>query len=192
MADFDLDCEWERGTLDAAFAELERECGAVVRGLTVSLWNSVLKKTPQFAGGMAASWSYSIGAPQFYDRSNMIDVDSLAAGQDKNGRWSVVNPLRQGHMDAINIANDDNVGSESPFKLGDTVYLANGVDHGEGPYSFDVESGVVRLRSVNLPGAPLARSLDLITNRYGQDISPRVAERLKALRIGGSSASSDS
>lgn len=187
MAELGVDFEWDEDSFEQAFAELEQECTLIIRGLSVLAWNQILQRTPQFAGGMAASWSYSLNTPQFYDRSNMVDPSLIGAGLH-NGRWEVTNPLRKGHPAAIEIANDDNVGSELPFKLGDTIYIANGVDHGEGPYSADVESGGVRLRAVNLPGAPVQRTMSQIEARWETDMSPQTADMLKQLRIGGSNA----
>lgn len=173
MPEIQADLSWEGASLDAAFAELEAECAQVVRGMTVKMWESILLRTPQYLGRMAASWSYSLNAPQFYDRSQMVD-------------WDVARPRSRGNLVAVEVANADNVGSELGFKLGDTVWIANGVDHGEGYYSGDVETGAIRLRAVNLPGAPVSRTIDMIHSRYGEDVSPRAAELLKTLKIGGS------
>lgn len=172
MRDLQVELRWVGKSLDRAFEELEAECEDIIRGLTVKVWNSILVRTPQYLGRMAASWSYSLNAPQFYDRSQMVDHDKEF-------------PVSRGHMEAIHIANDDNVGSDTPFKLGDTVWIANGVDHGEGYYSGDIELNVIKLRSVNLPGAPVSRTLDMIAAKYGEDISPREAGELKTLKIGG-------
>jgi len=190
MAHLDVNFGWEPGSLEAAFAVLERECTNIIRGLTVQVWDSILLRTPQYAGGMVASWTYSLNAPQFYDRSDFVDSRALAMGNVNTFRS--VNPRSRGDLAAISIADGINVGREQAFRLGDMVYISNGVDHGEGPYAYDVESGAVRLRAANLPGRPVSLTLDRIGARYGQDISPYTAARLKSLRIGGISAESDS
>ena len=92
--------------------------------------------------------------------------------------------LYRGHHAAIQIANDANKGKDSAFKLGDLVFLSNGVDHGEGPYSQDIEDGAIRLRPVNMPGQPAKRSIDLINARYGDGISTQQASRLRTKQIG--------
>lgn len=180
--------KWDKPSFDKAFAELEKELTSVVRGMTVMMWNSILIKTPQFYGRMAASWSYSIGSPEYYDRSSMVEhyqIDSPASyyidreGNDQfGGLW-------RGHPAAIAIANDDNIGSDKKFKLGNTVYISNGVDHGEGYYAADVEQINIPLRQVNMPSAPLSRTVSMIEAKYGSGISARSAVELKNLRIGG-------
>lgn len=175
MRDLVFDTKFDTRSLNKAFKELEAELEQVARGLSVQLWDSILIKTPQYLGRMAASWSYSLNAPQYLDRSFMVD-------------WDITEPLQRGHRTAIDIANEDNLGSELSFKLGDTIWIANGVDHGEGEYAGAVESGEVMLRSVNQPGAPVRRSLDMIGSRYGGDINIKVAQRLKTLRIGGNAS----
>lgn len=179
--------------LDAAFAELEAECTEVARGLTVRIWNGILSKTPQYEGRMAASWSYSIGAPEYVDRSALVSPDPTGQGDFthlgyyKHG----VDPIYKGHPVAIGVANSTNQGKDKAFKLGDTIYIANGVDHGEGAYSGAVEDGNVILRAENLPGAPVSRTLDW-ASVYFNDISPQKAMSLKVLTIGSPDASSNS
>lgn len=186
----ELTVEWDG--FEEAFAELEHEVTDIVRGMTVFTWNGILTKTPQFAGGMAASWSYSLNAPQFYDRSDEIDPETIGARELATGQWRSVNPVRRGHPAAIDIANRANAGADRAFKLGDTVWLANGVDHGQGPYAAKVESGEVKLRSVNQPGAPVKRTLHQIEARFGRDVNNTSAATLKALKLGGFHADSDS
>lgn len=178
--------------LDAAFAELEAELTDVARGLTVRVFNGFLSKTPQYLGRMTASWTYSIGAPEFVDRSSLIDTQGGEGAFTELGYYREgVTPLQRGHPVAIAIANAENAGRDLAFKLGDIVYLSNGVNHGEGPYSQGVEDGSVILRAENRPGAPAARTLDWASVYY-QDISANKARTLKSLTIGKSNASADS
>jgi hypothetical protein len=161
----------------------------VVRGLTVRTFNGILSKTPQYLGRMAASWTYSIGAPQYIDRSSQVqppavkDISGFIDYGEFTGLW-------RGHPLAIALANAASANRDSSFKLGDTVYISNGVNHGEGPYSQDIEDGNITLRSVNRPGAPVARTLDSIGAMYG-NVSPARAATLKSLRIGQPDASSN-
>lgn len=176
--------------LDQAFAELEAELTDVARGLTVRVFNGILSKTPQYLGRMAASWTYSIGAPEFVDRSTLVGnhIEKSPSGFIDYGAFT---GFARGNPIAIGIANTANVGRDKAFKLGDVVYLSNGVNHGEGPYSQDIESGNIILRAVNQPGAPVARTLDWAGVFYA-DISPNKARTLKSLSIGKADASSDS
>lgn len=187
MSVVDVDIKWDTRSLNKAFKELEDELTAIVRGMTVKVWDSILIKTPQFSGGMAASWTYSLNAPQFYDRSDQLN--GIGRGVIESGRYVAVAPRYRGHREAMVVANANSAGAEVNFKLGDIVYIANGADHGEGPYSAAVESGAVPLRAVNLPGTPAKRSIDMIGSRYGVDVSRRAAEQMKATKIGGTNAS---
>lgn len=184
-----LELTLDTSDLDRAFDELSDELGQVARGMSVELWNMVLARTPQFAGRMAASWTYSLNAPVFVDRSGAIAMEldqmpSHLVGTDPYTGDEVFGGRKRGDPEAIALANFASYGAEVEFKLGMTIWMANGVDHGEGAYSDAVETGKVRLRSVNRPGAPMQRSVDTINSRYGIDVSPGVAARLKSLRIG--------
>lgn len=177
----EVTAEWEN--LDEAFAELEAECTAVTRGLTVYLWRGILSRTPQFDGRMVASWSYSLGQPNYADRSSEATIRKEAGPTQ---------PFRRGDRPSIDIANRYSSGADLPFRLGDQVFIANGVDHGEGPYSVKVEEGGVRLRPMNLPGAPVRRTLDSVSTNFGLDVSQAYAASLKQLKIGQHSANVDS
>lgn len=176
MAEIEVEFSWDQREMRSAFEKLEREAQNIIRGMSVEFWNSILARTPQFLGRMAASWSYSFDVPQFYDRSNQVDVSFV-------GDVGTTQYKRRGDNQAIEIAEADNKGSDAGFKLGQTIWIANGVDHGEGEYSAAIELGQVQLRSVNLPGAPVSRSIDMMERRYGNDVTPAAAERLKKLRI---------
>lgn len=180
----ELEVGWDN--LDEAFQKLESELTDTVRGLSVRGWNSLLSKTPQFYGRMAASWNYSLNVPDFADRS----LEAWTAQADKTD-LGPFEGLWRGHPVAIAIANAANAGKDKAFKLGDTIYFSNGVDHGEGPYSQDVEDGNVHLRAENLPGEPARRTLDWLGVRY-DNISENQARALRAQTLGGSDASSDS
>jgi hypothetical protein len=177
--------------LDQAFAELEAECEDVVRGLTVRVFNGTLSKTPQFLGRMTASWNYCLGTPEYSDRSNMVDPLSEKLNSRVYSDFGTFKGLYRGHPLAIAIANQANKGKDRAFKLGMTVYLTNGVDHGEGGYASGIEDGSIKLRAVNRPGAPASRTLDW-AGTYYRTITKAKASSLKALSIGQSNASSDS
>lgn len=172
----EMTATWEG--LDEAFDALTRECEQVVRGITVEAWNAVLRQTPQYYGRAVASWTYTIGRPVFVDRSGEIVPDEVAEDDDSF-------PVRsKGDPTAIGVANSFNIGADRVFKLGDTVWFANGVDHGEGPYSVALEVPHIRLRSANRPGQMVSRALDLMQSRYGHGVSAQSAQRLKGLSLG--------
>lgn len=181
-----LQAELQWDNLDAAFEQLEADLTNVARGLAVRAWDALLARTPQFYGRMTASWTFSLNSPVFVDRS-----DAAWAEQTDKIDEGPFAGLRQGHPVAIELANFYNAGRDKAFKLGDTVWFANGVDHGEGPYSQDVEDGNINLRAENLPGEPARRAIDWIGLRYAE-ITPNQARLLRARTLGEGSGTSDS
>lgn len=172
----ELELEWD--DIDFAFAEFEREeLRPIIRGMTVQLWNNILLFTPQFYGRMVASWNYTLNAPFYDDRSELVSPERDFAGLRM--------AREQGHPAAIAIANRFNQGHEEGFVLGNDVWFANGVDHGEGEYSEWVETADQhKLRPENWPGHPVERSLAIIESLYGSEMTEQQASRLKNLRIG--------
>ena len=183
MLDLDLECEWD--DLDAAFESLEADLVGVVRGISFEIWRGVLLKTPQFLGRMAASWSYSLNVPNYTDRSSQVDTSVTTDERFQHKVKGGFGGLYRGHPGAIAIANREAEGKASSLKLGDVIWIANGVDHGEGPYSSKVEDGGVALRPWNLPGAPVKRTLGQVLAKYSDDVSSREAQALKLKTLEG-------
>jgi hypothetical protein len=135
---------------------------------------------------MAASWTYSLNSPQFYDRSDMVEY------REYKGQWQeMLVPRRKGYMEAIEISEAASLGNAQPFKLGDTVYISNGVIHDWDSYRYseDVETGVINLRGANRPGQPVKRTVDAIGVRYGKDMTANAGRLMRAMKIGGIDAS---
>lgn len=179
----EVTADWDN--LDEGFAEIEAQLTGVIRGMTVTIWRDVLKWTPQYHGRMAASWTYSIGAPTFVDRSAAVDF--VGPRRTQIGKFAPVDALYKGHPVGIGVANAASAGREQGYKLGDTVWIANGVDHGEGPYSQAIESGEIPLRLVNRPGRPGGRAIDAATSRYA-DVDRAKVPLLQKLQLGGTNA----
>ena len=163
---------WEN--LDAAFAELEAECTDIVRGMTVEIFLHTLQYSPQAYGRFVSSWTYEIGRPKYWTNPQ-FDIDMEDSGQ--------VALSRKGDPEAIFSAMLHNSGKDSGFRLGDTVYISNGVDHGQGSYAGLIEEGQINLRAVNMPGRPLGRAIDRAATWFANDVNPKHAANLKALRI---------
>lgn len=180
----DVVTDWD--DLDGAFDALEAECTDIVRGITLVAWNRTLEQTPQFYGRLVASWTYSLDMPVFTDNSHLIDTEAVAQryGHANDEGEPEFDGLRKGHPDAIAIANSINARVPAQFRLGDTVWFANGADHDEGPYAGEKEAGE-RLRPANRPGHMAQRALDWVQARYGVDIIPARALVLKQTRMGG-------
>ena len=90
----------------------------------------------------------------------------------------------KGNQPAISAAFQANAGDEMPFKLGDTVYIANGAEGLDGEYGVLIEDGTMKLRYENRGGnRPLGRALDRASTWYGNWVNPKHAAKLKAMRI---------
>lgn len=164
--------KWEG--LDAAFAELEAEVTDIVRGMTVEIFNHTLEMSPQYFGRYVSSWTYQVGKPEFWSNPEFDYVI------DDTGSIPI---QRKGDPEAINSAKSHNAGRDRDFKLGSTVYIANGVDHGEGPYAGLIEDGGITLRAVNQPGRPLGRSIDRAATWYAHDVNPKRVAQIKGNRL---------
>ena len=180
MAEVKLTLSWDN--LDEAFASLEREVEDVVRGISVEVFHQITLRTPQYLGRMVASYTYSLNTPIAVDRSFLFGTYD-STGEFVSHPW--VQPQSKGSVRAIALAGQYNQGRELKFKLGDTVYITNGVDHGEGGYSGAVESGAVKLRAVNRPGNAVHRAMVAIGAKYGKKVSHNAALKLRALQITG-------
>lgn len=186
--EFEFDFKWDHlGDLVRALDELEDECERIIRGLTVSIWNGILLKTPQFLGRTAASWTYSLDAPVFVDRSDVMEGELAPASERYDpadpGSDEYVMARYRGHRTAITYANMQSLGVPDKFKLGQTVFISNGAREGEEKHVTGIEGGWTYLRAVNRPGRPMKRTLDAVQARYGEDISPQQAVTLKFTRI---------
>lgn len=155
----EIDAEWEN--LDEAFSTLEAECTDIVRGITVEVFWNTLKMSPQYFGRFASSWTYRIGSPEFRSSTD-FDYESEDQGYAEI--------FRKGSVPAIESALKYNKGRDANFKLGDTVYISNGVNHGEGSYAQGIEDGSIYLRPVNMPGRPLGRAIDIASSWYGNEV----------------------
>jgi hypothetical protein len=178
--------------LDRAFAEIAQDLTVAVRGMSIEIWDIMLKQTPQLYGRMVASWTYSLDMPVYVDRSDMIDQSKAPARwkarvtKDSVPRQTLVelDGWRKGSPEAIRIANAASAGMPDRFQLGQTIWMANGVNHGDGHYGLDIEEGRVNLRKVNQPGTPRKIAVDKITVKYAEGIWYWDLEKLKKKRIG--------
>ena len=92
-------------------------------------------------------------------------------------------PFQKGDEAAMEVAQAASLGVDRAFKLGDTVWMTNGADHGEGAYALAAENGTLRLRAVNQPGRGVARTLDEIQVRFGRGVSFGEIPELKSRRL---------
>lgn len=159
---------WEN--LDEAFAELEAECANVIRGMTVEIFHYVLQQSPQSRGRYVSSWQYSLNRPVFWTNPEFAD--------------NLPETYMKGNQPAIESALQANAGDDTPYKLGDTVYISNGAEGLEGEYGYLIEDGLINLRAENRGGIrPLGRAIDRAASWFANDVRPAHAAKLKATRI---------
>lgn len=185
-----LEFKFDSDSLERALKELTvKEFEPVVKGLGQELWNSILTKTPQYFGRLTASWSYSVNTPITVDRSSMVISDEEADRvRDQRAEMreegldvhDVGDVRYRGHPTAIRVAYSMSQGNASNFKLGDTIYFANGANHGEGAYSEFIETvDPLWLRVYNRPGAMVRRTAQAFQAKYENGVSENQAERVK-------------
>lgn len=170
-----VNAQW--ANLDEALGQLRQELTEVARGITVSAWKHILAASPQYDGRLVVSWTYNLHNPLIEDRSAMAPP-----------REEGVGPYRAGDRPAIDVANALNAGRDLAFRLGDTVWISNGVNHGEGMYAEIAESitfNGVTLRYVNMPAQPITRTSDLLAGRYSGGVNRAQAGQLRRLSIAG-------
>lgn len=163
------------GSIDAAFDALEAECADIIRGMTVEIFLHTLQMSPQYFGRYASSWTYQVGKPEL----GWTNPEFVYEGEDQG--YAMLH--RKGDYPALASAIQHNTGRDNAFRLGETVYISNSADHGEGPYAQGIENGTVKLRSVNQPGRPLGRAIDRAATWFATSVNPKHAAELKALRL---------
>lgn len=173
MVEIELDVAFEKADLDSFFYELEETVEAAAIGIGVELFNNILNRSPQWSGSYVASWSISLNNPKFVDRSaealslSPLRFDPSIYDPDEPQKA----PFSRGSVEPINIALREAAGITQSFKLGDTIYISNGVtsrDPGWEDYNYgpDIESGHIDLRSVNRPGDAMKRSINYVMKIY--------------------------
>lgn len=181
-----LEAEVSWDDLDGDFAKLEQEVTEIVRGFTVETFLGILAKTPQYYGRLAASWNYSLNQPYYANRTAQVEA---GRGKEQDRVEGPVNLRWRGHPLAVQIAIQACAGKDEAFRLGQTVWIANGADHGEGKYSQDIEeASPTALRAVNQPGRMVGRTLDRAAARYAEQIRPQRAAVLKTMTIRSANA----
>lgn len=149
--------------LDAVAHQAER----VAVGMAKDTLHSMLVTAPQYSGQFVASWNASIGSPDYraYQPPSRI-------------RGGHVLPYEEGDADAIDWA----MGrfDLSGFQLGQSIFLANRVEHDE-PYSVLIEDNAIEFRPENpSKGKVLARAMNRASHLYANLTRTRVASLIGA------------
>ena len=151
--------------LDEWEASVYRLVQDVSRGLTVTLFKTALRYSPQYSGDFASNWRYSINEiDTSFETGNFVVL-----GYDNR-------PSRhQGDMEAINHALMYNIGNDRKFRLGDTVFITNSSAHDQA-YSMMVWDDTIKRRRDANPDWVAERVLDLFS--HYSVITPGMARRL--------------
>lgn len=174
---FSIDIEWDKKQVEEALDALEGDVRQAIAGVAVELFNNIINRSPQYSGAYAASWTISSNEPKYINRRGQVEGTALKRDEDTG--LFIEAPFQKGSVPAIDLALRESKGFSEAFRLGDTVWIANGVLNEEGEsYGPSIESGTINLRAVNRPGDALQRSLNFVVGRYGE-ISQQAVVKLK-------------
>lgn len=116
---------------------VEKGAELVAMNMAHEALRDVTKFGPQFSGQFVASWNLSVGTPD----TTSYQPESVLRGDN-------VVPYKEGDPDAINVALGRNIGKLKGFKLGQSIFLTNEVEHDE-PYSWMIEENQIAFRPEN-------------------------------------------
>lgn len=174
---FSIDIDWDHEQVDAEFKRFEEDVRLAVSGIAVTLFKTILARSPQYSGSYVASWTMSVGSPVYANRRGWVPM-LLTMPDDETGE-DVAAPYSKGDRPAIDQAIAESFGFTYKFNLGDTVWIANGVMNEEGDhYGAEIEALKVNLRAVNRPGDALNRSINSMDYKYAE-VSAYAVNKLK-------------
>lgn len=133
----------------------------VAKGLAFKMLKLILYKGPQYTGDFVANWNVSVGVPDYTFHSSNQNEAYRARPQ------KIVAPAQEGDTRAINKALT-NATSLPTFKLGQTIWLANGAFHDE-PYAVLIEEEKIQFRPENPSGGRLvAKAIQYAQSKYSR------------------------
>lgn len=144
---------WTKGVRGAA--------EGVTKGLAMVMLKHILQHGPQYTGDFVANWNVSIGSPDY--SFNGTNPNTLYGGRYEKTRA----PHKEGDPEAINKALSS-VPPMTGFKLGQTIWLANGAFHDES-YAMLIEEERITFRPENPSGGRLVmKALQMVNSRYNR------------------------
>ncbi len=132
-----------------------------------SLFQRILKATPQWSGKAVANWNLSVGSPDMN-----VYVDEAEAVDSVTG-----NPLQKGDTKWMKVARDRNRATLKAIKYTDKVYISNGVTGddkwGDGHSTFaymqafqNPAEWAARLREENKPYETVSESVLIVATNF--------------------------
>lgn len=156
--------------LKAWMEKQRRMAETTARGLAISAFEELLRRSPQFSGDFAANWNLAVNRMDL----SFEPFEGFFLGHGKGGTNE---PFALGDLPAQDEAKRRNAGKLANFRLGDTVYITNVSAHNQA-YAVKIEQGTINFRDVNRLGAhPMANTLATL-GRQWKVVSSRSAKQL--------------
>ncbi len=133
----------------AEVAHASAKVDRTFRGLAVSVFEYIVKETPQWSGHTASNWNFGVGSPN--DSVNGEFLGSVP--------WRAAALKHKGDPEAVGVAFHNNAGADRNVMLSDTIYITNDAKDKEGnsTYLQNIETSPEGfLREENLPGQMMA------------------------------------
>ena len=145
---------------------VRKDAEAIVEGLAYKMLTHILQNAPQFSGDFAANWNVSVGSPNYTFVVGKVNDrrDAQYRGRYEEPDYPLA-PAKRGDLPAISAALDG-WSKLGDFKLGQTIFLANGAEHDE-PYAMLIEDEKIKFRPENVGGGRLvARAIQYAQVNY--------------------------
>lgn len=149
-------------TIDNWLADCEKLTTNVAKCVAIKIFDDVVYRSVQYSGDFAANWKFQVGGitPSYgvniFKNEAVYTFGRVESGTSGDFKAKVNTEVYGDTSKAPRYAVSKNVGNESSFKLGDTIYLHNSSTHDE-PYAVGIEEGKIKLRS-NASVAPLMKA----------------------------------
>lgn len=166
--------------LDKKFAQINERVNRVYRGYCVIAFNHLVNNTPQWSGSAAASWNFSLGAP------DLTPDRLMAESYESWKRPGVFEPRFDAHdVPAIARAKERNQGRDAQVRLGVDVFISNGSRgvSNEAYASMLENNPGGYLRPENEGGQMILKTRGMLGGSYGT-ITKAGAHKLRSVRLG--------
>ena len=145
---------------------VRKDAETLAEGLAYKMLTHILQNAPQFSGDFAANWNVSVGSPNY-----TFVVGKVNERRDAQYRGRYEEPdypqatFKRHDLPAIHAALEG-WSKLGDFKLGQTLFLANGAEHDE-PYAMLIEDEKIKFRPENVGGGRLvARAVQYAQVNY--------------------------
>lgn len=129
--------------LETAFEKLEMDMSKRYRDFTRSVFEMIVRNSPQWSANLASNWNYSIGSPderysQVYDKGKETSLLDKPFSRQEPSAYAIATTIAR-------------MRSQPQPSWRDEVFITNATPADEGGYlAAAMEAGVVKLRPSNL------------------------------------------